>query len=635
MGVVRTVSVVLLVYILAQAASAYEISVLVFGPQGQPVPDASVWLTQDRIPKLQTTDNEGKCRFQEVNVGPVEIVAWKNGFAIGGRDASVVGSAEVAVALSEAGTLSAVLISHDRNPETGEEMQPQPVEGARVEAMLVNDAFTVAVDDLVDLGFPSERSDADGRLTLDYVPKGGHVAFRVSHRDFCDAYIHYPVGQREITVQMRPGVTLRGRVTNEAGEGIEHARVSIFRSSENDATLREFEEAVTGPDGFYSAMLPPGQYNVTAKHPEYATAAPVSGTLQPRDTDATCDLVLPTAFALAGRVVGTDDKPVGGVQIQYRVDNVVYEQTLTDNAGRFTLKVAPSEGHLHVEAPDGYMTGRGTDIDVTMGKSDVTLDEPIRLQVLPEIVGTVLDEAGAPVPQTFISTVGFEPAQFTLSDANGRFAIQLPKVPENAAAILQFEHPRRYLRTDVVIPLTDLKPIEVSLKPFDPDLSPGKVENVRNNELEGLRGKEAPPVECDIWVNVPSDTEGHPIAPTPEELRGHVIVLSFWGGFDRSERGMAHIRALNALYPIFQSMDDVDLVSVHDAGTEEYEMQEYIQDLDVRYPVGRDKDAETFDAYDIAAVPQVVLIDKKGVLRFYDVEGRLLELVKSLRREAP
>ena len=31
--------------------------------------------------------------------------------------------------------------------------------------------------------------------------------------------------------------------------------------------------------------------------------------------------------------------------------------------------------------------------------------------------------------------------------------------------------------------------------------------------------------------------------------------------------------------------------------------------------------------------PQVVLLDKKGVVRYYQPESRLLELVKTLRRE--
>jgi len=622
--------------VLAQVSFAYDISVLVFDLQRQPVAEASVWLTQDRIPKRLTTGPDGRCLFQDAGIGPVEIVAWKDGFAVGGRDARVVGSAEIAIALGEPGALAVTLITRGRNPNSGEELKPEPVEGARVETMLVNDAFSVAVDDLVAYGFPSARSDSGGHLLIDYVPQGGHVSFRVSHRSFCDKYIHYPVGQQEITVQMFEGVTLRGRVTNEAGEGIAHARVSIFKTHEGETALREFEEAATDPDGFYRAILPPGDYHVTAKHPAYATAEPVSGALRPQDTDATCDLTLPTGYTLAGRVVGTDDVPVGGVRIQYLVNDVVYEQTLTTNQGAFALKVAPSEGRLHVEAPDGYMTDRVTDMNVKMGPADVSIEKPIRLQVLPEFTGTVIDDNREPVALAFITTVGFDPVQFALTDEAGHFAMQLPRVPTDAVAMLRIEHPRRFMRADLVVPLTELKPLEAVLKPFDPDLAPCDPDHVVNKPLDALRGKDAPPIACNLWFNVPFGTDGQPIAPSLASLRGKVVVLSFWGGFDRTEEGSAHLRGLTTLFPIFNQMEDVALVGVHDAGTEEYELQEYIQELAIPYPIGRDEEAATtYDAYDIMAIPQIVLIDKKGVLRYYDVEGRLLELVKSLRREAP
>jgi protocatechuate 3,4-dioxygenase beta subunit len=624
----------LIACVLANAAFGYDISVLVFDLQGQPVPGASVWLTQDRIPKHVTTGADGHCQFPDVGIGPVEVVAWKEGFAVGGRDARVVGSAEIAIALGEPGILAVTLVSRGRDPSTGEKSKPEPVEGARVETMLVNDAFSIAVDELVALGFPSARSDANGHLAIDYVPRGGHVTIRVSHRRFCDKYVHYPVGQREITVQMFEGLPLRGRVTNETGEGIAHARVAIFKTQENETALREFEEATTDPDGFYRVLLPPGEYHVTAKHPDYATAEPISGTLHVQDADAVCDLILPTAYTLAGRVVGTDGQPVGGVRLQYVVNDVVYEQTLTSNAGIFALKVAPSEGRLHVVAPDGYMTDRGTDIDVKMNAADVSIEKPIRLQVLPEISGTVSDENGAPVASAFVSTVDFEPAQFVLTDAAGRFAMQLPRVPADAVALLRIEHPLRFMRAELVIPLTDLAPLDVKLVAFEPNLTPCDPAHVLNAPLDALRGKTAPPIACNLWLNVPFDTGGQPVAPTPESLRGKVVVLSFWGGFDQSVEGSAHVRALSTLFPIFSEMGDVALLGVHDVGTEEHELEEYIQELVIPYPVGRDEEAATtYDAYDIMSIPQIVLIDKKGVLRYYDVEGRLLELVKSLRRE--
>ena len=620
--------------LLASTASlAYEVSGIVVDLQAKPIAGASVWLVQDRLPRRTEADAEGHFKFADVAVGPVEIAAWKQGYAVGGRGAKVVGSAEIAVALGEPAEFSLRLITRGKHPETGKELPPEPVEGARIETMLVNDAFNVAVDDLTRLGFPSVRSDADGRMTIPYAPKGGYLAFRVGHRDFCDEHVHYPVGQREIAVQMYPGVVLRGRVTNQAGEGLDHTRVSVFRVDQK--VFREVEEVTTNAEGFYTMMLPPGDYSVTAKHPDHATHRAVPGTLFAAAAEMVCDLKLPPAFAIRGKITGSDGNPVGGVDVQYVADEIVYEQTMTNSDGDFVLRVAPSEGRIHIKAPDGYMTDRGTDIDVKMGESDVTLEDPIRLTVLPEITGTVVDEQGAPVPSALVSYPQADPPIYTLTDGAGHFSMRLGRVPYEAFASFRIEHPRRFFRSDVMAPLADLQPLAVTLAPFEPDIAARDAATARNKDLAALAGKPAPELACDLWFNIPFDTSGKPLTPTLAGLKGKVVVLSFWGGFDISKEGKAHLDELNALYPILSAMEDVSLIGIHDTGNEEHEIEQFLIDSSVEYPVARDKDAATFDAYDVTVIPQTVLIDKKGVLRFSDTEGRLLELIKSLRREAP
>ena len=50
-------------------------------------------------------------------------------------------------------------------------------------------------------------------------------------------------------------------------------------------------------------------------------------------------------------------------------------------------------------------------------------------------------------------------------------------------------------------------------------------------------------------------------------------------------------------------------------------------------PIGCDADPFlTFDLYNTNTIPQTVLIDKQGILRYYKVDGRILELIKDLRR---
>ena len=117
-------------------------------------------------------------------------------------------------------------------------------------------------------------------------------------------------------------------------------------------------------------------------------------------------------------------------------------------------------------------------------------------------------------------------------------------------------------------------------------------------------------------------------------VQGKVVVAIFWGGFDATPKGLLRLEQMNTLYHAFRDAGDVTFVGIHDSGSGSGEVTEYINAFNVEYPVGIDNETSTFDLYDIFAIPQIVLIDKKGVLRFYDVEGRLLELIKSLRREA-
>ncbi|HRK36411.1 MAG TPA: TlpA disulfide reductase family protein, partial [Candidatus Hydrogenedentes bacterium] len=135
---------------------------------------------------------------------------------------------------------------------------------------------------------------------------------------------------------------------------------------------------------------------------------------------------------------------------------------------------------------------------------------------------------------------------------------------------------------------------------------------------------------CKEWFNLADPTKPVTLA----SLKGKVVVLIFWGGFDTTEASLTRIRQMNTLYELFEGAGDVALVGIGDSISESDEMRAFLDAHDIRYPVGIDNETATFDLYDIFSIPQIVLIDKKGVFRFYDVDGRLLELVKSLRREA-
>ena len=226
-----------------------------------------------------------------------------------------------------------------------------------------------------------------------------------------------------------------------------------------------------------------------------------------------------------------------------------------------------------------------------------------------------------------VSSLGPEPAHWVITDEAGRFRIQLPRLPFEPKVAFRAEHGSRFLRKEFEVKFKKLKPVEVRLKPFEPDLRPCDPKRV-GNELSHMVGDPAPAIACDAWFNT------EPLAL--EDLRGKVVVLTLWGGFDVQRSGK-RIEELRALFDLFRNaaIDDVVIIAVHEASIEPDRVEDYVEEYAIEFPVGRDVElCVTLDSYNTNFIPQTVLIDRKGRLRYFDVAGRLLELIKSLRREA-
>lgn len=626
--------VVLLFLASVSSGAGFDVNGTVVDSQSAGVEGATVWLVQDRRPQRTQADSNGRFRFRDVVVGPVEIVAWKEGFAYGGLDANAVGPSDVQIVLVEPDSMRVRLLERSRDPRTATDQPPSPVQGARLLQMTINDRFHVSVDDLTRHGFPNPRSSETGHLLIENLPKGGHVSLVIGHREFVDErVIYYPVGGRELTLQLRRGTPLRGRVTNEAGAGIANARVSVFRSG--PPPWKELTETVTDPDGFYEVLAPPGGFMVTAKHQDYATPHPVRASVAAADVEVICDLRMPVARRVGGRVLSRgEDNPVPGVTVYYVIDGSVYDQAITDVSGAFTLSTAAGRGLVYVQPPDGYIADRSTGVEIEVVDRDFDLPNPIRLVELPEIAGVVHREGGRPAEKVVVSTVNLASPQWAVTDAEGAFRLRLNRAPAEGEARFRAEDAFRFLRKDFSVSLPgESESLNVSLDTFEPNIAPCDPSRVVN-PLGPFRDKPAPEIQCSTWFNLPMTGESSS-GLTLQGLRGKVVVLTFWGGFGATERSVTGMALLNTLHDIYRDSGDVAVVGIHDSLSEPKEVQEYIQQYDIRFPVGIDLDTATFDLYDIFSIPQTVLIDKKGVLRFFEIEGRILELIKVLRREAP
>ena len=598
----------------AVAASAYEISGVVLDAKGAPIEGASVWLSQQRITRVGTSDRDGRFHFEDLVAAPVDIVARKEGLALWGVQGQVIDDAEVTITLRKGEAIQLRIIN----------TQYEPIAGARLKRLEVEGSFRIETEDLVPLGFPSYRSDSDGNMTIEGVPWGTFIGITVSHHEYAEAMLPAVPAGIGISMPMLYGVKLLGRVTNEAGDGVERARISVFRTM--DGKQREFSEVLSDREGFYTANVPAGSYFVAARHHDYAMPRPLPVQLRNDGEDAIIDLTLPAPHHIVGTTVDTEGAPVAMARLSYRSGDFIYDEAISDVLGEFQLTVASGSGVLQIAAPRRMITVGIPRIFFEIGDEPVVNIKPIELKALPVLTGRIAAEGDVPLDKILISSLNLDPPVWATTDENGAFRIELEWMYDMPMRF-RAEHALRFLRRDFEVDPIELESPEVRLRAYRPALEtddrPGQ------NNLEHMLGDPAPEIQCDAWLN--TGPEGEELSL--EQLRGKVVVLTLWGGFDTHGWTRHRINELNAIYSLLREVDDVAIIGVHDASIEPSEVARYVYQYGIKFPIGCDADPFlTFDLYNTNTIPQTVLIDQEGVLRHYKVNGRILELIKDLRR---
>jgi hypothetical protein len=610
-------------------SNTFEVTGRVIGPKGEPVASAKVFLSQNRRAQAAATNRNGQYAIDGVQVGEVTIIAYASGYGIAGFEGIATGPGDVNLQLSEAKPL---IIDALEPAIKAEGAVAQPVVGAQIDAIRVLDGYSLYLSDLAELGFPNPRSDNEGRLTINFLPDGAQVALTMSARDYAPEGVpYYIVGGPPLTTQLIPGRTVRGRVTDHNGTGVEHARVSVV--PDRSDFIQVVTEAVTDPEGYFRTILRPGPYLLAAYHGNHAPSVPVSVEVPEDDPVENVKIELPDACEITGRVHDAKGKAVPGILVQFLHDDVIWTNAYSDTDGTFLLPSPKVAGDIRIIADTGRMLDPPQDVPVDATAAAIDFPDPFILIDLPVLRGVVQDRDGEVVEGAIIVSEDLVDPVLALTNAAGEFEIELTKVVAQRSVTLRVEHPRRLQQKTVEIKLKRSKPTTVKLESFDPNISECEPEN-SPNDLSALRGQPASPLFCEGAFNLDDalledEKEGHRLDP----VDGKVMVVTFWGGFDTSPGARLRVREAQILHELFSEVDDVLVVGVHDGASLPSDVEAFIEEWGLTFPVIHDIEATTFDLYDIFAIPQTVLIDKKGVLRFYDVNGRLLELVKALRRE--
>ncbi len=598
-------------------ASAHTLSGVVVDADRTPVAGASVWLSVSRVSSTTVTDSAGRFSFSGVPTAQTQLVAYKEGFALGGANGQCVSDSEIGITLPPSTPPARLRIVNTSF---------EPIEGARVRRLDIPGVFSVYIEDLVPLGFPVKRSDADGFLAFPPLPKNAFVSVVIGHASYADGVLPALPSDIELDLPLPDGIPAVGRITDPAGNGLDRARVSFYQPRELESPLLA-TETLTGPEGFYAAMLPPGKYFVAARHPSFAMPPPKAVLADELEGKAVADLVMPAAHRLFGRALDETQNPVPLAVFSYRTENYVVAETVSDKTGLFELLVPAGQGALHIRAPRRMATVQYPRIDMMVNDTPEVDLAMIAFRAAPRIAGRVTARDDVPLGKIMIASSNLEPPLVVTTNDKGEFTLELETVPGDP---LQFraEHAMRFLRRDFEIDPVKLKAPDVHLREFKPE--PPAEDAYWANDLRILINKPAPELACRVWFNLAEAQEAIRLA----DLRGKVVVLMLWAGFDESSRNLQYIAEMNAIQHLYAGIEDVSVVSVHDGATPLQTITQYIQKLGITFPVGCDVEtSETFKAYRTGYVPQTVLIDKTGAVRFYITDGKVLELIKLLRRE--
>ena len=275
---------------------------------------------------------------------------------------------------------------------------------------------------------------ADGVFRFDDLRRGDHFDLRVERRGYVPATVpavEAPAPER-LTVELKPGRTLSGRVRGPAGEPVRNAGLSLreetsFQSPLGVSTIMGPRPlGVTDENGKFQAEgVPPGTADLDVSAPGYRFKR-LQGIPVPEERDVEgLEITLEKGSVLEIRALDSRGGPVAGARVlARRTDSPapesrgVFTQCQTDAEGRCRMDDA-EPGRYAVSAESKENGHAEAAVEAKAGVNALDLVFPAGV----EVSGRVSDEAGAPVPAASLSLQPLErgAAFSAISNADGTF----------------------------------------------------------------------------------------------------------------------------------------------------------------------------------------------------------------------
>jgi protocatechuate 3,4-dioxygenase beta subunit len=322
----------------------------VLGTNGAPVAGAQIWMNGEGQPQGNAmTDANGRFVFDEVCEGAVQVSANLKGLnasaeAMGG-DTNVVirfNARNQVYMVAAPQTLTGTVYDSAGNPAVGARVVVTPTWGE---------------DDIA-------KTDTNGGYSVNWQAQPGMrgakyfvVARDVDRNLVAIETIGTNKTQAPVALRLGPGLAISGTVQDAKGAPLPRANINLNMMVGNMGGMVEYEPVKLNADGTFTIpALPMGQqYFVYASVNGYGSAQKnISKNQSQTNSIQLAPFKLkPADRLLAGQVLGTDKKPLSGVQVNINGNGQPNGNTSTDATGHFKFKVCDGPISIFAYSPSG------------------------------------------------------------------------------------------------------------------------------------------------------------------------------------------------------------------------------------------------------------------------------------------
>jgi thiol-disulfide isomerase/thioredoxin len=370
-----------------------------------------------------------------------------------------------------------------------------------------------------------------------------------------------------------------------------------------------------------------------------------------------------------GRVINeVTGKPVVDAMIGAEIPNTVPPGGITDGAdpwmhadwadtdakGQYRVTVAA--GPARVRFSERNFQAKRDHFEFQTAADGSTVIPDIRVDPSPKVIGTVVGPDGQPAANTIVRFRGehLRWVMPTLTDAKGRFELQVPFIPLDDHDKRVTVHPlvafHAYAplgaRVDVHLDKPESlakvtirlrpQPYENALAEIDGDLGKWEKRDTSDSRVRELahpemRGRAAPPLDCKMWLNVPGQKA------SLADFRGRCVLLDFWTTWCGPCRG--DYPSVKMAYELYKD-HGLAVIGVHDNSVAPDSIRKHVETEKMPFPIAIDRpDGATLTAYKafgVTGYPSYLLLGPQGEIVYSDsqlpgptLRGFKLELIRA------